>query len=70
MVLKSLEGTSDYFPNIGGNVTKDQSTKLFGKTLTEMPGQIKNLLSKAGLGNNLVTGLLAGGLGASALMDK
>ena len=69
-VLKSLEGTSDYFPNIGGDVAKDQSTKLFGKTLTEIPGQIKNLLSKAGLGNNLVTGLLVGGLGASALMGN
>ena len=69
-VLKSLEGTSDYFPNIGGDVAKNQSTKLFGKTLTEMPGQIKNLLSKAGLGNNLVTGLLVGGLGASALMGN
>ena len=69
-ILKSLEGTPDYFPNIGGEVAKKQSTNLFSKAFTEMPGQIKNLLSKAGLGNNLVTGLLVGGLGAGALMGN
>jgi hypothetical protein len=69
-VLKSLEGTSDYFPNIGGEVAKEQSTNLFSKAFTEIPGQVRNLLSKAGLGNNLVTGLLVGGLGAGALMGN
>jgi hypothetical protein len=51
---------------IGGNVIKEQSKNLFG----ELPGQVKNLLSKAGLGNNLMTGLLVGGLGAGALMGN
>jgi len=51
---------------IGSNVIKEQSKNLFG----ELPGQARNLLSKAGLGNNLVTGLLVGGLGASALMGN
>ncbi len=69
-VLKSLEGTSDYFPNIGGDITKKQSTNLFGKDFTTLPGKARELLSKAGLGNNLVTGLLVGGLGASALMGN
>jgi len=69
-ILKSLEGTTDYFPNLGGEVAKKQSTSLFGKDFTNIPSQVRNLLSKAGLGNNLVTGLLVGGLGAGALMGN
>jgi hypothetical protein len=67
-VLKSLEGTSDYFPNLGGEIAKEQSKNLFGKAFTELPGLVKKNLQAAGLGNNLVTGLLVGGLGAGALM--
>ena len=47
-------------------VIQEQSKNILG----ELPGSIRNLLSKAGLGNNLVTGLLVGGLGASALMGN
>jgi len=53
---------------IGGNIIKEQSKSLFGKDFLNLPGGVRNLLSKAGLGNNLVTGLLVGGLGAGALM--
>jgi hypothetical protein len=69
-ILKSLEGTPDYFPNIGGEVAKKQSTNLFSKAFTEMPKMVRDALSKAGLGNNLMTGLLVGGLGAGALMGN
>ena len=51
---------------IGVKTIEQQSKNLFG----ELPGQVKNLLSKAGLGNNLMTGLLVGGLGAGALMGN
>ena len=36
--------------------------------LADLPGLVKKNLMAAGLGNNLVTGLLVGGLGAGALM--
>jgi len=51
-------------------IIEKQSTKLFGKDFTTLPNKARDLLSKAGLGNNLVTGLLAGGLGATALMGN
>jgi hypothetical protein len=47
-------------------VGEEQSKNIFG----DLPKLIKDNLSKVGLGNNLVTGLLAGGLGASALMGN
>jgi len=50
----------------GKNVIESQSKNIFGN----LPKLIKDNLSKVGLGNNLVTGLLAGGLGASALMGN
>jgi len=55
---------------IGGNIIKEQSKSLFGKDFLNLPGGVRNLLSKAGLGNNLMTGLLVGGLGAGALMGN
>ena len=39
-------------------------------SLLDIPGKVKNALEAAGLGNNLMTGLLVGGLGAGALMDN
>ena len=42
---------------IGGNIIKEQSKSLFGKDFLNLPGGVRNLLSKAGLGNNLMTGL-------------
>ena len=69
-ILKSLEGTPDYFPNLGGEIAKKQSTNLFGKAFTELPGLVKKNLQAAGLGNNLMTGLLVGGLGVGALMGN
>ena len=47
-------------------IIQEQSTSILG----DLPKLIRDNLSKVGLGNNLVTGLLAGGLGASALMGN
>jgi hypothetical protein len=38
--------------------------------IADLPGLVKKNLQAAGLGNNLMTGLLVGGLGASALMGN
>jgi hypothetical protein len=38
-------------------------------SLSDLPGLVKKNLMAAGLGNNLMTGLLVGGLGAGALMS-
>ncbi len=53
--------------NIASKVGVEAAEEAAKKTL---PKKIMDSLSKAGLGNNLVTGLLAGGLGASALMGN
>ena len=47
-------------------IVEEQSKSILG----DLPKLIKDNLSKVGLGNNLVSGLLVGGLGASALMDN
>ena len=39
-------------------------------SLLDIPKKVKNALEAAGLGNNLMTGLLVGGLGAGALMGN
>jgi hypothetical protein len=39
-------------------------------SLLDIPSKVKKALEAAGLGNNLMTGLLVGGLGAGALMDN
>ena len=50
----------------GKNVIESQSKNILGN----LPKLIKDNLNKVGLGNNLVTGLLVGGLGAGALMEN
>jgi len=52
------------------DVTKKVGEEQSKNILGDLPKLIKDNLSKVGLGNNLVTGLLAGGLGASALMGN
>jgi hypothetical protein len=52
--------------NPGKSIIEKQSKSILG----DLPKLVKDNLSKVGLGNNLVTGLLAGGLGASALMGN
>jgi len=47
-------------------IIEEKSKSILG----DLPKLIKDNLSKVGLGNNLVTGLLAGGLGAGALMGN
>jgi hypothetical protein len=47
-------------------IVQKQSKNILG----DLPKLIKDNLSKVGLGNNLVSGLLVGGLGASALMGN
>jgi len=47
-------------------IVEKQSKSILG----DLPKLIKDNLSKVGLGNNLVSGLLVGGLGASALMGN
>jgi hypothetical protein len=76
-VLKSLEGTSDYFPGtVSGKMADSSISNKFLSSqkdkfsLLDIPRKIKNSLEAAGLGNNLVTGLLVGGLGAGALMGN
>jgi len=50
----------------GKKAIKEQSKNILG----DLPKLIKDNLNKVGLGNNLVSGLLVGGLGASALMGN
>jgi hypothetical protein len=47
-------------------IVAEQSKNILG----DLPKLIRDNLSKVGLGNNLVTGLLVGGLGAGALMGN
>mgnify|MGYP003109561277 CR=1 FL=1 len=54
-------------PKVASKVGVEAAQEAANRTL---PKKIMDSLSKAGLGNNLVTGLLAGGLGASALMGN
>ena len=57
---------ADSMINPGKSVLEKQSKSILG----DLPKLIKDNLSKVGLGNNLVTGLLVGGLGAGALMGN
>ena len=50
------------------NTSKILTTQKDKFSLLDIPSKLKNALEAAGLGNNLVTGLLVGGLGAGALM--
>jgi len=54
----------------GKKIVAEQSKNILGKDFKQIPKMIRDTLSKAGLGNNLVTGLLVGGLGAGALMGN
>jgi hypothetical protein len=60
------EGIKSSIVDVTKRVGEEQSKNILG----DLPKLIKDNLSKVGLGNNLVTGLLAGGLGASALMGN
>ena len=60
------EGIKSSIVDVTKKVGEEQSKNILG----DLPKLIKDNLSKVGLGNNLVTGLLAGGLGASALMGN
>ena len=64
--LGRLKSFSDSMIDSGKSVIEKQSKNIFG----DLPKLIKDNLSKVGLGNNLVTGLLVGGLGAGALMGN
>ena len=51
---------------IGAKAIEEQSKSILG----DLPKLIRDNLSKVGLGNNIVTGLLVGGLGVGALMGN
>jgi hypothetical protein len=57
---------ADSMINPGKSVIEKQSKNILG----DLPKLVRDNLSKVGLGNNLVTGLLVGGLGAGALMGN
>jgi len=57
--------TAETITNFNKELLPSQKDKF---SLLDIPGKVKNALEAAGLGNNLVTGLLVGGLGAGALM--
>ena len=63
-VLKSLEGTSDFFPeSVSGKMAK-------AATQTRTPVGILKTIKDFALDNKLLTGLAAGTLGAAALMGN
>ena len=60
------KGIKSSIVDVTKKVGEEQSKNILG----DLPKLIKDNLSKVGLGNNLVTGLLVGGLGAGALMGN
>ena len=54
----------------GKKIVAEQSKNILGKDFKQIPKMIRDTLSKAGLGNNLMTGLLVGGLGVGAFTDN
>jgi hypothetical protein len=63
-VLKSLEGTADYFPeSVSGKIAETAAT-------TKTPKGILTTVKDLMLDNKLLTGLAAGTLGATALMGN
>ena len=66
LFAEGLTGGESSIVDVTKKVGEEQSKNILG----DLPKLIKDNLSKVGLGNNLVTGLLAGGLGASALMGN
>ena len=63
-VLKSLEGTADFFPeSVSGKMAK-------AATQTKTPTGILKTIKDFALDNKLLTGLAAGTLGATALMGN
>ena len=67
LYAEGLTGGGKTIADIGANTIKAQS-KAF--SIADLPGMVKKNLMAAGLGNNLMTGLLVGGLGAGALMGN
>ena len=67
LYAEGLTGGGKTIADIGANTIKAQS-KAF--KIADLPGLVKKNLMAAGLGNNLMTGLLVGGLGAGALMGN
>ena len=67
LYAEGLTGGNKTIADIGANTIKAQS-KAF--SIADLPGMVKKNLMKAGLGNNIMTGLLVGGLGAGALMGN
>ncbi len=53
-----------------GNTNKIIQEQAKAFSLADLPGMVKKNLMAAGLGNNLMTGLLVGGLGMGALMGN
>jgi hypothetical protein len=63
-VLKEDQFLADRLADSGKEIVKEQAKKF---SLSDLPGLVKKNLQAAGLGNNLMTGLLVGGLGTAAL---
>jgi len=70
----SLAGDSgsamEAFYKGGMDPTKVVAEQAKAFSIADLPGMVKKNLMAAGLGNNLMTGLLVGGLGAGALMGN
>ena len=73
---KALANSTDLYAGMGDPVsTGMEPAKLVAKQakafkIADLPGLVKKNLMAAGLGNNLMTGLLVGGLGTAALTDN
>ena len=73
---QALANSTDLYAGMGDPVSTGMDpAKLVTKQakafkIADLPGLVKKNLMAAGLGNNLMTGLLVGGLGAGALMGN
>jgi len=73
---QALANSTDLYAGMGDPVSTGMDpAKLVAKQakafkIADLPGLVKKNLMAAGLGNNLMTGLLVGGLGAGALMGN